>query len=692
MLMCATGQGKSTVDSIFAYDDLGFPFIGGRRFKGLLRESFAEIMEIKQKPDAEVVKVQNMVFGVEDTKNRPTIKVGNFYPIEANGKVRSWVKEDDHAQLWKHLIIDYYSYNKAQTAIADDGIAKVGSLRNFNLLRDDRIDCFVGTIELLFDCRDDSSLLENIKLSVYNLRYIGTSRNRGLGYVSCSIADYIQDDKEAETIPVCDELSEITEFNQLDVTIWNTQPVINSKSGNDKNTISTHDYLSGSILRGILMSQAKKLDDRQDELKKILLSGDLSFTNSMPDGARYIPLSLRKEKYGQQSVINVIAKNKNRNSTEDNNDSEAKITKSLTGLIDNDHKRVEVSKSHLFHSTRKNDRMAGKSTAADAGIFYYESISANTVFKGAIRGEQAILKKIITAFGNEMECEIGRSKYVQYGDSVVCLRKSSQKVCDFTTDSNHYMVLQSSLIVLNADGIALPTLANLKDYLKEYEINAIEECSVAYTHVEQYNAHWKIKTDRMSAFAAGSTFLVKSSKQIPMPFQIGEKRVEGFGQVIFYTEDQMKTVQVAIKTKIDEDPKKPEWSMDGMIQKLKDENNHPGLISTIIKDAAENVQVLTAITEEIQNAKHDAEAHLDRFTSSQLGRIEQCLLPDKLVDVKNALTDFKDSDSGTKLEPINIKLLIGIPEKDEQLSLYVTKWKAYINTIRKILKGNQHGR
>jgi len=184
-LILSTGETDSTyIDSQMAFDENGFPYISARRFKGLLRESAAEVI--------------NMIADSQMNLNIPTIDevFGNswnkspckFYDLtipdyEDNFNHARWLFETSDGLINRNVIIDAISGIRQQTAI-EEGISKDNSLRTIRVLNPGHI--FKGAIEI-----SDGPLATPVEtlliLSIKNLKYAGLNRTRGFGEIECTV-------------------------------------------------------------------------------------------------------------------------------------------------------------------------------------------------------------------------------------------------------------------------------------------------------------------------------------------------------------------------------------------------------------------------------------------------------------------------------------------------------------------------
>ncbi len=184
-LILSTGETDSTyIDSQMAFDENGFPYISARRFKGLLRESAVEVINMITESDMTVnIATVDEVFG-NSWQESPC----KFYDLtipdyEDNLKHARWLFQVSNKKINRNIIIDAISGIRQQTAI-EEGVSKDNSLRTIRVLNPGHT--FIGTIEI-----QPGPLTTKIEtllvLSIKNLKYAGLNRTRGFGEIECTV-------------------------------------------------------------------------------------------------------------------------------------------------------------------------------------------------------------------------------------------------------------------------------------------------------------------------------------------------------------------------------------------------------------------------------------------------------------------------------------------------------------------------
>ena len=529
-LASSANAGGPLIDIDVLYDeDTGVPYLNGKRVKGLLRESAREVMEIQGRSDEKIDQWITRVFGKSDwgqdqsaLRSAPNFYLEDWADLKAD--LIGSRKQYKHA-FSKENVLDFFTDQKVVTSVDANGIAKNKSLRTYRLIKpstDNLNITFTGQYHIEMQDGDE----EIFEKACLNLRYMGTSRNRGLGMIKVEWSDLKE---EASGIPEQDKT--FTSHQRL--TIVNTSPIIISESSGDQNTINTGEVINGSMVRGMLVSEylkrrpeLKSNADSDDDFHNIFLSGDLTFGMAKPDGLSKVGYHIEKYKAQKPNVlINVIAKEKGDNLVSKTYGKRATI---------NDGEIVEMSvETRLqFHNSRL-ERAAGRSTKDHQGIYYYESIAPGQHFDGVVSGPQELIKKLFDTVGDNFQTKIGKSKSVQYGSISVLVQ--NDKIVDKASvplnQNGEYLIkAESPLLLLNNYCSPEPSVDSLLKNLGLEEVDVLNAfCKT--TFVEHYNNIWQSKSLKYPAYEEGNIIHVKSDKPITGEYSVGELQTLGYGNV-----------------------------------------------------------------------------------------------------------------------------------------------------------------
>lgn len=307
---------------------------------------------------------------------------------------------------------------------------------------------------------------------------------------------------------------------KIDIRIDTLEPVVISQKNNTTVLTNSADYISGSILRGMLAGMYIRKFGGGDQVhedaafQRLFLSSDVRFVDANPlaGGQRSfaLPFSLMKEKVNGDVQDILFAK-----------DSQ-KGYKGLKGygiVSDGNICMAHVGKSVSLHMSRnlENERISGKSE--EGHIFNYEAIDAGQSFAGEIIGSREALQEMSEKLFSENECfvYIGRSKYSQYGRC----RLSASGVQDVDyTGMIRAAIDEKGLLALRADTPYLPEWQNVDAAVSLQELAdklsdicpgmsfAVQGASVVSKQVTIANfvQVWNLKRAEEPALAAGTVF------------------------------------------------------------------------------------------------------------------------------------------------------------------------------------------
>jgi CRISPR-associated protein Csx10 len=529
-VLIGAGEGTAMIDADSIFHATGFPYIPGRRVKGLLRESLVEVMEMFGEEKEAIQSMVARLFGYEGSDGpKGGLIFPNLYPEHWDQLLHALqrtTQEDRRRIFHPENIKRHFSSEIPQTAVVE-GVAKDSSLRMYRVLNP------ALTFVAPFQIPDDAAEKQWLKRAVANLRRAGTRRNKGFGTVKLEL---LESDEVAVQTPSTTNLAQNT--NCLRVRIKTISPVLLSQRDGEQNTVFTERHISGTHLRGLIAAQiirhkALGAHAHQDsEFARWILSGAVGFSDCTLQGAAPFPLNLQQQKGESDGVaMDAFLPTEGKSKPIDG-----------LGFIDGRAiSRIRPKTSFMFHNSRPN-RAAGKSMDNDEseGIFYYEALTEGQEFVGEISAvESKDILGLAGLLGTTFKCQMGRSRSAQYGSVEVRIEPLHMAGTTPKDSPSHryYLMLETPLILLNemgeatADAGLLQSAFVRKGLVKTNIVHAITQTK----WVEQYNATWQSKTSRLQAFAAGSVFLLTSAPEdwaILSQFQaLGEQKELGFGKV-----------------------------------------------------------------------------------------------------------------------------------------------------------------
>ncbi|MEH1820097.1 MAG: RAMP superfamily CRISPR-associated protein [Nostoc sp.] len=175
------------IDQEVEHDSSGFPYLCGRTLKGLLSEECDNLIAVLP-PEicSEWENFTCILFGTPGSVQGTiaSMHVGDAcLPDDLREAVAFQIKKKT---LTKTEVLDSLTTIRRQTAInSETGIADKGSLRSFRVA----IRELEFKADLLFETQPSQEILSVLAVGTLALRRIGSGRNRGRGYVRCTLHD-----------------------------------------------------------------------------------------------------------------------------------------------------------------------------------------------------------------------------------------------------------------------------------------------------------------------------------------------------------------------------------------------------------------------------------------------------------------------------------------------------------------------
>lgn len=185
--LLGSGEGVgSIIDTDIIFDDLGLPYFPGKRFKGLLRESAIEIVEMFKYSYKEFFSIDNVenLFGKVGDDKGAIIKFSDLY-IPNYYQLREWLNwcyQEFDKVLSVERIINSFCEIRQHTSVDVNGVTKDKSLHTLRVLKANIN--FSGEI---YSAELNEKEFMLLNLACLNLRHVGTKRNRGYGEIDCEL-------------------------------------------------------------------------------------------------------------------------------------------------------------------------------------------------------------------------------------------------------------------------------------------------------------------------------------------------------------------------------------------------------------------------------------------------------------------------------------------------------------------------
>lgn len=364
-------------------------------------------------------------------------------------------------------------------------------------------------------------------------------------------------------------------MKKIRVKIETLSPIVLATRGSATVMTSSHDFFSGTLVRGILAEhyiEEKKLGDKahEDEAFVGFFFDQLRFAAAYPvraangQRASFVPASVQRLKDGE-AVRDLFVTAP---------EAGYKTLRGFAVIEDGGIEKVDVAKNISLHMSRSNikerqgkeagssslERLAGRSR--DGAIYNYEAVEKGVCFEGEIFGEEAALESFLAAMGTtEWTAQAGRARHAQYGTCRVELVLADFVPQSIEPDAKNRIYLRLETPLLAEDDLlssADATLRQIVDHLDESgtekfflppynAAQTVEDGDVEnrifadFAEVDNFVGVWGMKRPRAVALAAGSIFALgkesawttgdKERLQRLLYEGAGARTEEGFGQL-----------------------------------------------------------------------------------------------------------------------------------------------------------------
>lgn len=646
-LCAASGDSfSSVIDTDVSYDKYGFPFIGGRRLKGCLREAAELIVTDKD--------LINKIFGESGNSSSGSLKLSDAHIEDYD----SMIKEAEGINAEK--ITSLYTYTRAATAIKND-TAKDNSLRFTRVVR--HYSPIDNNSELVFiaRCELDPEYDEEFACIAKALRNIGYKRNRGFGAVKC---EYIPEHSNAA---VSDCFDADTDDVRIKYTVRLTDNVMIPGAVSDE----TADYIPGTSVLGFFANAYLKNNTADSEFEELFLKNNIRFSNlyiSDENGREYFPAPVILGKIkGEKGAVNIVTRPRDEKIVKPvksgYTDFSANIIKPLTETVYHHSKKVEKTKAEntKVEKTKDPTEKEDKTT-----LYTQTAICSGQFFSGTITGKSSYVKKIYEILTGSM-LHFGRSKTAQYSSCELV----KAEVLPVTVDTIKISAGQRFMALLLSDAI-IPdgfggydisayglknAIGHGVEKLDIYSENEINYSAMRYRIIAGYNSKWNMQKPQFRTPAAGSTlvFTAKEDMELPVQLTIGAKTGEGFGSVMICRPEKFVPAVPEKENRV---------AADGILSKLIRKNE---------------------MIEEMRNeAVSFAASYWKSVNSSQLGRYTMM--------VKNA-NDFSDLKNHMveKIKSKKSKADFDSIIKNSEAEKYKELWRDYLVLILTLMKYENRG-
>jgi len=535
----------------------GLPVISGKTIHGLLHDTWLSMAKYF---DADYHRAAQRLIGLTGMLQEDSIM--NISDAVMPDEVIQWAayatkRLDSPIEVSR--ITNALSYIRNQTSTdRDTGISETGSLRNSRVwLRGIKLYASLDWKEV-----PDEIELALLDLIVKGTRHIGLSRNRGAGFVKMELVNptppmqSLRDDSKkkikGESVSRTNGEKCDGRVSYIPLSIELKSRLVATGSGADPNNASTLNYIPGSLIRGAL---AAKLSKDKSKLHEFILSGKFRFLNAYPldkdnnERMLPIPVSWKKKKLADDEYQDLLGNCIENWPTEQLTDFgyEYFLPSSSQYVINT------VIADRLHHA---RDRNKGRATNDQGSLFTYSALEAGQSFMAMVAVDND--SKPCSMYLEELRrlegtISLGKSRNAGYGgdvritikdDTILQHEMRKSQISNIEKDDQFYIFLSSDYIGRNQEtGFYDPSWI-------ESEINVqfagkIEiVCKRWKTGIAGgFNRKWGMPVPQTPVLKAGSAIKCKALETITKKelsevegSGIGEKRIEGFGRIVFMDE------------------------------------------------------------------------------------------------------------------------------------------------------------
>jgi len=348
-------------------------------------------------------------------------------------------------------------------------------------------------------------------------------------------------------------------------------PAIVSTLSGDPNSAATQPFIPGGALRGVLAARllASGVGGDTEEFRRLILSGDVRYLHAYPElaGERSLPCpaSWKCRKDDNRSAFDLAAYSGTISTDEDPDDFDwpqhalagvGDPFSAASGAAGTTIKPYLGSRLHQQRDREKGrpwTKRNGRSEERRGVIFPVEYVEADQVFRGAIQ--------IMPAATADIQCVeellragpilVGRSRRAGYGgEAAVEFRTQAQREYENVSDSISrdvdadawFRALLTSAYVGRhpATGQIDPSALQHELERRLDETAKVKRTRWAFETVGAFNQKWRVEVPQAQAVAGGAVLVLKATRAIPVSTLraiehegLGERRVEGFGRILF---------------------------------------------------------------------------------------------------------------------------------------------------------------
>jgi CRISPR-associated protein Csx10 len=348
-------------------------------------------------------------------------------------------------------------------------------------------------------------------------------------------------------------------------------PAIVSTLSGDPNSAATQPFIAGGALRGFVASRliADGVSANSVDFRRLVLSGAVRYLHAYPElaGGRSLPIpsAWRRQKLDPAAGFNLAAFSGMINSTDNDNLEDVWPQGNLAAIQASFVSAAISSGAYTITSPRtgsrihqQRDRVKGRpwkdrQEQSRGALFAYEYLEPDQVFRGVIQflpefaADMERVKKLLSS----APILIGRSRRAGYGGlaDVEFIYQTGQEyenvanqlTQDIKPESLFRVLLTSAYVGRHPKTGQLDPTALAKELCRRLGGTvSMERVYQNFETVGGFNQKWRLEVPQALAVAAGAVLVLRAQQLIPVSKLraiehggIGERRVEGFGRILF---------------------------------------------------------------------------------------------------------------------------------------------------------------
>ncbi|MEH2092544.1 RAMP superfamily CRISPR-associated protein [Nostoc sp.] len=434
------------------------------------------------------------------------------------------------------------------------------------------------------------------------------------------------------------------------------QPILATSLQGDPNSDVSHDYILGSMIRGALIGRylrqnnIKHTDDILDsqrfpDIKRLFFDASKTrYLNAYPvdiDKKRTLPIPLswyknKGEEFSEDPDKQgkpVYDFSKISIDERDEDLSPKLLEEKFCTVSDSDVLLYRVKRRINIHNQR--DRKRGRGIEGSGAVFHYDAIDAVQTFQAVVLCDSEEDKSIIESLLQLEDVWLGGSQSAGYGHVKIELLNNDGEWYEVGIDSkkrierneNLTITLLSDTIICDEWGQTVTDPERLRQLFSEslneeikFQKGGIYASSLI---VGGFNRKWGLPLPQTPALAAGSVFVFEKVDIEPQYFQkflqnvetleeqgIGERRVEGFGRVVFNWLDE----ETEYKAKLPEQETQIKQQVN-TIKSLKPESSKiaVGIADRIVRKKLDEILIQKVSSIYLNNQEDISNSQLSRL-------------------------------------------------------------------------------